>query len=252
MKPNLFWLSDEQWSRIEPHLPTDVRGKPRVDDRRVISGILHVLKTGCRWVDLPPEYGPSTTIYNRFVRWAERGVWEELFIALSGRGRSTHTQMIDSTHVKAHRSASGGEGGEENQAVGRSRGGRNTKIHGITDAKGRLLSFVLTGGEAHDCPVGVELIDESKPAEVLLADKGYDSAELRQQLEDRGTKAVIPNRSNRKKKYRFDKKQYRYRHRIENAWCRLKDFRRIATRYDKLALVFCASVHLAATIAWWV
>ena len=119
MKPNLFWLSDEQWTRIEPHLPTDVRGKPRVDDRRVISGILHVLKTGCRWVGeiCRREYGPSTTIYNRFVRWAERGVWEELFSALSGRGRSTHTQMIDSTHVKAHRSASGGEGGEANQAV---------------------------------------------------------------------------------------------------------------------------------------
>jgi len=82
-------------------------------------------------------------------------VVEELFNAVSGRGRSTHTQdESDSTHVKAHRSASGGEGGEENQAVGRSRGGRNTKIHGITDAKGRLLSFVLTGGEAHDCPVG--------------------------------------------------------------------------------------------------
>ena len=84
--------------------------------------------------------------------------------------------------------------------------------------KGRLLTFVLTGDEAHDCPVGVELIEESKPAEVLLADKGYDSAELRQQLEDQGTKAVIPNRSNRKKKYRFDKKLYRYRHRIENSW----------------------------------
>src|ERR1700685_113759 len=103
MRRNLFWLNDDQWSRIEPHLPTDVRGKPRVDDRRVISGILHVLKIGCRWGDLPPEYGPSTTIYNRFVRWAERGVWEELFSALSGRGRSTHTQMIDSTYVKAHR-----------------------------------------------------------------------------------------------------------------------------------------------------
>jgi transposase len=128
MKPSLFWLTDEQWARIEPHLPTDVRGKPRVDDRRVISGILHVLKIGCRWVDLPPEYGPSTTIYNRFVRWAERGVWEELFSALSGRGRSTHTQMIDSTHVKAHRSASGGGGGEENQAVGRSRGGQRRLI----------------------------------------------------------------------------------------------------------------------------
>jgi transposase len=64
----LFWLSDEQWSRIKPHLPTDVRGIERVDDRRVISGIVHVLKSGCRWCDCPPEYGPATTIYNRFVR----------------------------------------------------------------------------------------------------------------------------------------------------------------------------------------
>ena len=83
MRRNLFWLSDEQWCRIEPHLPRDVRGKERVDDRRVISGILHVLKSGCRWCDCPPEYGPPTTIYNRFVRWAERGVWERLFRELA-------------------------------------------------------------------------------------------------------------------------------------------------------------------------
>ena len=201
MKRNLFWLSDEQWARIEPHSPTDLRRKQRVDDRRVISGILHVLKIGCRWVDTPPEYGPPATIYNRFVRWAERGVWENLFNSLSGRGLSTHMQMIDSTHVKAHRSVSGGEGGEENQAVGRSRGGRNTKIHGITDARERLLTFVLTGGEAHDCPVGEDLIEESKPAEVLFADKRYDSAESRRRLKDQGIKAVIPNRSNRKRSF---------------------------------------------------
>ena len=70
MRRNLFWLSDEQWKRIKPHLPTDVRGVERADDRRVISGIVHVLKSGCRWCDCPPEYGPPTTIYNRFVRWA--------------------------------------------------------------------------------------------------------------------------------------------------------------------------------------
>ena len=115
MRSNLYWLSEDQWSRIAPLLPTDVRGKPRADDRRVISGILHVLKSGCRWCDCPPEYGPYTTIYNRFVRWAERGVWERLFRKLAERGRSTHTQMIDSTHVKAHRSASGAKRGSINR-----------------------------------------------------------------------------------------------------------------------------------------
>jgi transposase len=111
MRSNLFWLSDEQWQQIEPHLPTDVRGVERKDDRRVISGIVHVLKSGCRWKDCPPEYGPPTTIYNRFARWAECGVWERLFHALAARGRSGDVQMIDSTHVKAHRSAGGGKGG---------------------------------------------------------------------------------------------------------------------------------------------
>lgn len=118
MRRNLFWLSDDQWQRIEPLLPTDVRGKNRVDDRQVISGILHVLKSGCRWCDCPPEYGPPTTIYNRFVRWARRGVWERLFRELAARGRSDKTQMIDSTHIKAHRSASGGKkGGSRNRRL---------------------------------------------------------------------------------------------------------------------------------------
>jgi transposase len=112
-----------------------------------------------------------------------------------------HTQMIDSTHVKAHRSASGGKGGEENQAVGRSRGGRNTKLHAISDAKGRLVNILLTGGEAHDCPVCTDLIEATKPADILLGDKAYYSGELRERLNDRGTKAVIPNRSTRKRSF---------------------------------------------------
>ena len=117
MRPNLFWLDDHQWQQIEPHLPTDVRGKDRADDRRVISGILHVLRSGCRWKDCPPEYGPPTTIYNRFARWAKRGIWEKLFRELAVRGRSSQTQMIDSTHIKAHRSASGGKGGRRNRRL---------------------------------------------------------------------------------------------------------------------------------------
>jgi len=142
--------------------------------------------------------------------------------------------------------------GEQQQAVGRSRGGRNTKIHAIADAKGRLLSILLTGGEAHDCPPAPRLIRRTKAARKLLGDKAYDSAELRQWLKRRGTKAVVPNRSNRKQPFSFDKRSYKQRHRIENAFCRLKDFRRIATRYDRLARNFLASVCLVAAIVWWI
>ena len=130
MSRKQFWLSDEQLERIEPYLPTDIRGKERVDDRRVISGIVHVLKSGCRWCDCPEVYGPPTTIYNRFVRWARRGVWENLFRKLAGNGRSAHTQMIDSTHVKAHRSASGGKGGSRSRLlVAREAGATQRSMH---------------------------------------------------------------------------------------------------------------------------
>ena len=106
-----FWLSDEQFAKIAPHLPANTRGKPRVDDRRVISGIVHVLKSGGRWVDAPAVYGPKKTLYNRFVRWAAKGVWVDLFHALAQADGPPAQVLIDSSAVKAHRCASGGPGG---------------------------------------------------------------------------------------------------------------------------------------------
>lgn len=113
------------------------------------------------------------------------------------------------------------------------------------------LAVLLTGGEAHDCPPAQRLIRRTRPAEKLLGDRAYDSAELRGWLQGRGTTPVIPNKSNWKRPFRFNKRTYRWRHRIENAFCRLKDFRRIATRYDRLAPNYLASVCLIAAIMWW-
>jgi transposase len=111
MEREYFWLSDRQFARLLPHLPTDTRGKPRVDDRRVISGIVHVLKSGCRWVDAPVGYGPRKTLYNRFVRWAAKGIWMNIFHALASAGGPPADVLIDSSAVKAHRCAAGGKGG---------------------------------------------------------------------------------------------------------------------------------------------
>ena len=108
---NEFWLSDEQFGRLAPLLPTDTRGVPRVDDRRVISGIIHVLKWGGRWADAPAIYGPKKTLYNRFVRWAAKDVWTDIFHALASAGGPPAEVLIDSSAVKAHRCASGGKGG---------------------------------------------------------------------------------------------------------------------------------------------
>lgn len=108
---HLFWLNDEQWAAIEPHLPKNQPGARRVDDRRVLSGIFHVLKTGCRWCDCPAEYGPHTTVYNRFNRWSRRRFWTGLLDAFAAAGRLVQSASIDSSFIKAHRSAHGGKGG---------------------------------------------------------------------------------------------------------------------------------------------
>jgi transposase len=112
MNANLFWFSDEQWSKIQPHLPTNQRGPERKDDRRILSGIMHVMKVGCRWKDCPSDYGPHKTIYNRFARWSERGIWQRIFEAVAvGSTAAAHQVAIDSSHVKVHRCATGGKGG---------------------------------------------------------------------------------------------------------------------------------------------
>ncbi len=110
---NEFWLSDSTWAVIEPLLPNNQPGARRVDDRRVISGIVHVLKSGCRWKDCPSVYGPPTTIYNRFNRWSRRGLWGLIFAELVPRMEIPGDFSIDSTAVRAHRSAHGGKGGRK-------------------------------------------------------------------------------------------------------------------------------------------
>lgn len=105
-----FWLSDVQWSALEPLLPS-FGGKPRVDDRRVISGILHRYREGLRWHAVPAEYGPRTTLFNRFNRWSERGLWQDLLAALAACAEPPELVLLDSTTMKAHRSAAGAKGG---------------------------------------------------------------------------------------------------------------------------------------------
>jgi transposase len=106
-----FWLTDEQFSKIARRLLADTRGKARVDDRRVVSGIVHLLKSGGRWIDAPPDYGPRKTLYIRYARWAEKGVWVALFHALAQAGGPPERVLIDPSAAKAHRSANGGKGG---------------------------------------------------------------------------------------------------------------------------------------------
>ena len=115
---NLYWLNDGEWSRIEPFLPRGRRGAHRVDDRRVISGIVHMLRTGARWRDCPAAYGPYSTVSSRFNRWSKQGVWEDVFYGLAGSSGVISSAAVDSTYVKAHRSAAGAKGGPSSMPSG--------------------------------------------------------------------------------------------------------------------------------------
>ncbi len=141
--------------------------------------------------------------------------------------------------------------GECNQAIGRSRGGRTTKIHALSDPLCRPVVLHLTPGQDADIAAAPDVLALAPDMYALLADKGYDGDDLRAQITERGAKPVIPNKSNRIRLHRFNKKAYKGRNVIERCFCRLKDFRRIATRYDKLARNFLSALHLAALVAYW-
>ncbi len=138
------------------------------------------------------------------------------------------------------------------QAIGRTKGGRNTKVHAISDKYCRPMVFYLTPGQTADITGAAVLVDHLPAAKYLLADKAYDANHLRARLKKKRIQPVIPNKANRKQPYPFNKKRYRGRNVIERMFGRLKDFRRIATRYDKNAINFMAALCLAALICYWI
>lgn len=137
------------------------------------------------------------------------------------------------------------------QAIGPSRGGQTTKIHVITDLLGRPAVIRLTPGNVSDIRAADETLRMAGRMKRLIADKGYDANHLRKRLKQEGVTPVIPGRRNRKRPIRHEEKRDKERWRIEAAFCRLKDFRRVATRYDKLAANFLSAVAIAAIIAFW-
>jgi transposase len=155
----------------------------------------------------------------------------------------------------AHQGAPFGGGrkrGAFAQALGKSRGGRTSKLHALADAKGRPRVFILTAGNINDITVAAQLIQRAGPIRQLLADKAYDANHLRRLLAKRRVKAVIPSTASRARPIAYDRVLYKERNRIERLWCRLKDWRRIATRYDKLARNYLSGAYLAASLTCWI
>ncbi|AHG49622.1 transposase (plasmid) [Rhizobium leguminosarum bv. trifolii CB782] len=214
--------------------------------------MLHVLRVGCPWRDMHERYGKWNSVYVRFRRWAEQGLWDASLETLVELGLTDDWQhMIDSTTVRGHSQAAGAKGGTYKEAFGRSRGGFTTKIHARADGQGRPHGFVPTGGEASDYAAVPDLLamPVRKPR-LFLADKGYDGDVIRAELLIHGIKPVIPPKANRKNPPSCDFNAYKDHNRIERMFNGLKQFRRIATRYDKTRKSFEAFLALAAARIW--
>ena len=127
----------------------------------------------------------------------------------------------------------------------------NTKLHAVTDAKGRPIRFFMSAGQVSDYTGAAALLGSLPKADWLLADRGYDADWLRKALQDRGIKACIPGRKSRKKAVKYDKRRSRRRNRIKILFGRLKDWRRVATRYDRCPETYLSAIALAATVLFW-
>ena len=246
-------ISDADWDRIQDLLP----GRPGQpgwvanDNRLFIDAVLWIAKTGAPWRDLPERFGNWNSVWKRFDRWSRKGTWKLVFEAL--QDPDLEWLILDSTVIRAHPHAAGakkktdGTGGQEEQALGRSRGGFGTKIHGGVNGLGLPVKLILTPGQAADVTQAEALI-EGVPIEVVIGDKGYDSRAVVQAIEARGAEAVIPSRKDRKEQRAYDKDRYKDRNLVERFWFKLKQYRRVATRYEKTARNFMGFILVASVM----
>ncbi|WP_419796364.1 IS5 family transposase [Streptomyces fuscus] len=270
-------LSDAEWAFVQPLLPRSERGRRRLDDRTVLNGIVWKFRTGTAWRDVPERYGSWATLHTRFRRWAKDGTFERMLRAAQARadaaGDIEWLVSVDSTIVRAHQHAGRStKKGLCSPGLGRSRGGLTSKIHLACDGAGRPLAFTVTGGNTNDCTqftAVMEAIRVPRPGpgrprvrpDHVIGDKGYSSKAIRTWLRRRNIRHTIPERSDQvRNRLRrgsrggrppaFDKQVYKRRNVVERCFNRLKQWRGIATRYDKTAESYQAAVTLALLLMW--
>ncbi|MEU5216786.1 IS5 family transposase [Streptomyces sp. NPDC020807] len=272
------------WARIGPLMPADpVRGRRWADHRRTLEAIAWKYRTGAPWRDLPVELGSFRTAHKRLLRWAVDGTWERILAtvlaAADAGGEVGWAVSVDSTVCRAHQHAAGarkalvpGRPEPDDHALGRSRGGLSTKVHLAADGSARPLAVVVTAGQAGDAPaftavmaaIRVPRTGPGRPRtrpDVVLADRAYSSRAIRSHLSARRIRAVIPQPADqiRHRLGRgshggrppgFDPEAYKDRNTVERCIARLKQWRGLALRTDKLALAYRAALHVAAVLIW--
>ena len=249
MSPRRHALTEGQWQRIKSVLPPDHgrAGRQPQANRAMVNAILWVLRSGAPWRDLPEHDPKWKSVHTRFLRWSKRGVWKHVLDALAV-DVDDELAIVDASIVRVHQDAAGGKK-TGSECIGRSRGGPSTKIHVVVDALGNPTKVALTEGQVHDVTQASEMLKDALSTAVL-ADKGYDSNAVVARIEAQGSQAVIPPRRGRRVERPYDRHLFKSRFLVEHFFARIKRCRRVATRYEKLAVTFLAMVLLACVLVW--
>ncbi len=245
------YINEAAWSKILIFLKS-VKNIYLGDEKKCktfMEAVYWMMRTGAQWRELPDEYGNWNTVFKRFNDWSKKNIWSDLHIFCI-EDPDLESVMIDATIVRAHPCASGyKKGQQELQGLGRSKGGFTSKIHVKVDALGNPLRFINTPGQTSDITQAEALTCDINDCYVL-ADKGYDSGPLRSLLQQKGCTAVIPGRSSRIVTIEYDKHIYKERHLVECFFSKMKQFRRVFSRFDKSMRNFMSFLSFVGACLW--
>jgi transposase len=245
-----YYIDSNAWKQILNFLRQikAIHTQDETSLRQFIEAVWFMVRSGCQWRLLPDHYGYWRAVHRRFKRWVDLGIWEQLMQYVIDK--DLESVMIDATIVRAHACSAGySKDLQEEQALGRSKGGFTTKVHALVDALGNPLKFILTPGQRNDITQGEALIKGLQNTTVI-ADKGYDSNAFIQRIEEQKCIAVIPPKKNRKIHRQYDKHLYKERHLVECFFSKIKHFRRIFSRFDKTASVFLGFLNFVGALIW--
>jgi transposase len=244
-----YYITEEAFEKIFSYLTgqKNIYCKNRERTRTFLEGVGFIMRTGAQWRALPKYYGHFKTVHKRFLSWAKKDIWNSILFYFS-QDCDVESIMLDGSVVRAHACASGyKKNSQEAQALGRSKGGFTTKIHALVDALGNPLRFILTPGQSSEIKQASKLIEGIQNRNVL-GDKAYDCDAFIQKIESQNCVAIIPPKENRKIKREVDYILYKERHLIECFFSKVKQFRRVFSRFDKMAVAYMGFLAFASTI----
>ena len=248
---NKYYITEEAFEKIFMYLRglKKVYCKNREKTRSFLEAVSFIMRTGAQWIELPNQYGNYKSIHKRFLSWAKKDIWNRI-LSHFANDCDAESFMIDGSIIRAHACASGYQkDSREAQALGRSKGGFTTKIHALVDALGLPVKFILTPGQCSEIKQAPELIKDIRGANIL-GDKAFDCDDFINQIISQNCNPVIPPRSNRKAPREVDYYLYKERHLVECFFSKVKHFRRIFSRFDKMAVAYMGFLAFASTIIW--